>query len=181
MKRGHGCLASIKAEDRFQPLKSSGETLAKFAEDRARFLAELFRKAKKAKTWYTVDLASVSAEIGEPRERLVMALNYLEEQGDLRLTADGLRHGYRIVQMPHDPDALAFRRRVGPQLRPLRSLSRRGIPDLPPPRRRVLGPGEEAILHALKAEGHEALAAPRQMARFLCGISSPQQAAGASL
>jgi len=47
------------------------------------------------------------------------------------------------------------------------------IPDLPAPRRRDLGPAELDMLGSLKEEGHHALATPRQMARFLCGLTSP--------
>jgi ATP-dependent DNA helicase RecQ len=44
-----------------------------------------------------------------------------------------------------------------------------------PPRRateRKLGAGERAILAKLRAEGRSALATPREVTRFLCGLSS---------
>jgi ATP-dependent DNA helicase RecQ len=44
---------------------------------------------------------------------------------------------------------------------------------LPPPQSRELGPSEAALRDRLRAELHAALASPRQMARFLCGLSSP--------
>ena len=44
---------------------------------------------------------------------------------------------------------------------------------LPPPTRRPPGESDKAILTALRAEGHAALASPRQLARFLCGLRSP--------
>jgi ATP-dependent DNA helicase RecQ len=44
--------------------------------------------------------------INQPRERVVAAMNYLEEQGDLVLQVAGVRHGYRLVQMPADREAL---------------------------------------------------------------------------
>jgi ATP-dependent DNA helicase RecQ len=34
-------------------------------------------------------------------------------------------------------------------------------------------PDDVAIVRRLRAESHEALQSPRQLARFLCGISSP--------
>ena len=40
--------------------------------------------------------------MGEQRARLVVALNYLEEQGDLILKASGLRHSYRVLNLPGD-------------------------------------------------------------------------------
>ncbi len=44
---------------------------------------------------------------------------------------------------------------------------------LPPPSYPALGDAEAEQVRRLRAEDHEALAAPRQLARFLCGISSP--------
>jgi ATP-dependent DNA helicase RecQ len=42
-----------------------------------------------------------------------------------------------------------------------------------PPKRRPLGDRDAAALRDLRAENHAALATPRQLARFLCGINSP--------
>ena len=47
--------------------------------------------------------------LGERRERIVTALNYLEEQGDLTLQVAGLRQGYRRLRVPGDRSALAQR------------------------------------------------------------------------
>jgi ATP-dependent DNA helicase RecQ len=38
---------------------------------------------------------------------------------------------------------------------------------------RPLGDRDAAVLRDLRAENHAALATPRQLARFLCGINSP--------
>jgi ATP-dependent DNA helicase RecQ len=42
-----------------------------------------------------------------------------------------------------------------------------------PPRFRKPGPQDAEAIRRLRAERHAALQSPRQMARFLCGISSP--------
>lgn len=47
------------------------------------------------------------------------------------------------------------------------------IPPMPPEGTDALTPAELAQLDALKQAGHEALATPRQLARFLCGLASP--------
>jgi ATP-dependent DNA helicase RecQ len=44
---------------------------------------------------------------------------------------------------------------------------------LAPATTRAPGPVESRRLADLRAEGHRALATPRQQARFLCGLSSP--------
>ena len=43
-------------------------------------------------------------------------------------------------------------------------------PSTPP---RAIGPRERDVVEEARALGHEALATPRQLARFLCGLSSP--------
>jgi ATP-dependent DNA helicase RecQ len=45
-------------------------------------------------------------------------------------------------------------------------------PPIPAPVR-PMGRAERTLVETLQAQAHPALAAPRQMARFLCGLSSP--------
>ncbi|MCB9678137.1 MAG: RecQ family ATP-dependent DNA helicase [Alphaproteobacteria bacterium] len=44
---------------------------------------------------------------------------------------------------------------------------------LPPAEPVSFGPGEEALVREVRAQGHDALASARQLARFLCGLPSP--------
>ncbi len=92
---------------RFRPLVPSEEILGRFAGERRRFLAELFRRAKKAKTWFDLDLPTAAAALGAPRDRLVRALDYLAQEQLLELSAGGLRHRYRWRRRPEDSAALA--------------------------------------------------------------------------
>ena len=94
-------------EYRFQPQRSSAEMLAPFNAERQRFLRAMFAKASKGRVWFSLDIAATAATLGEPRERLIAALNYFEEQGDLILKVAGLRLGYRFVQRPTSADTLA--------------------------------------------------------------------------
>jgi ATP-dependent DNA helicase RecQ len=45
--------------------------------------ARLLAQSQKRKTWFKIDLRPRRRAIGAPREKMVAALNYLEEQGDL--------------------------------------------------------------------------------------------------
>jgi ATP-dependent DNA helicase RecQ len=92
-------------EYKFQPLTSSAEMLARFDASRAEFLKRLFKLAEKGKTWWKLDLEFAARTLDEPRERMIAALNYLEEHGHLKLQVAGVRQGYRL---------------------------RQGVPDLPP-------------------------------------------------
>ncbi len=197
-------------EFRFQPRRKSEEIFAKFNPSRADFLRRIFRRARRGKTWFTLDVEQASRAIGEPRARVVAALTYLEEQGDLIVQAAGLREGFRLVELPENLDQLAqslserFLRReqsdierigrvltyaeeegcftrhllayFGEQHDDCGHCARcQGAPPkrLPPATVHPPGEAEKAILDALRAEGHAALASPRQLARFLCGLRSP--------
>jgi ATP-dependent DNA helicase RecQ len=87
---------------RFQPLKSSAEMLAPFDEGRRQFLRKVLSQARKAKTWFSLDLDEVPSAIGEPRDRIVAALNFLEQAGGLTLQVSGARHGYRVCRDDYD-------------------------------------------------------------------------------
>ncbi|MCO6454465.1 MAG: RecQ family ATP-dependent DNA helicase [Pirellulaceae bacterium] len=96
------------ADYRFKPLASSADILARFDEARREFLAALFRQARKAQTWFEVNLERAAAT-GSDRQRVVRALDYLAELGLLELKVSGLRHRYRRLRMPDDPADLAQR------------------------------------------------------------------------
>jgi ATP-dependent DNA helicase RecQ len=92
---------------RFQPLKSSAEILAQFEGERQQFLRRLLRHAKKARTWFHIDLNDVSRTLDVPRDRVVRALDYLAERGWLRVDVSGARHRYRRLMAPSDLGSLA--------------------------------------------------------------------------
>jgi ATP-dependent DNA helicase RecQ len=78
------------------------EIVGRFDAERREFLERLFGLAKVGRTWNTVVLADAVATLGGARERVVKALTYLEEKGDLELQVAGVRQGYRVVQVPED-------------------------------------------------------------------------------
>ena len=64
---------------------------------RQRFLKSLFDSGKRGRRLLTVDVAASAATIGETGERIVKALRYLEESGDVELKPVGLRHRFRLL------------------------------------------------------------------------------------
>ena len=200
------------SEYKFQPTKPSAEILAKFDGRRADFLRRVLAQAQKGRTWFSLDVLRAAAATGEPRERVVAALNYLEEQGDLVLQVAGVRQGYRLVRAGVDIAAVAdglsarFAERERRDVERLRTIvdfveeggcrTRRllayfgetlpadcghcdvcegdaSATPLPRSATRPLGDREAAMIRDLKAAGKRALASPRQLARFLCGLTSP--------
>jgi len=198
-------------EYRFQPLKSSAEMLAPFDEGRRQFLRKILSHARKAKTWFWLGLDEVITATGEPRERIVAALNFLEQQGGLTLQVSGARHGYRVCKddfnlkemeekligrflsrETRDTERLQqvvhFAAHAGCYPRRLLTYFGQDLPSdcghcgycqgirpdpLPPAQRRPLDAEDKAALRDLVAKRHPALATPRQLARYLCGINSP--------
>ncbi len=202
---------SFYNEYQFQPLRPSAEILARFDPERASFLHELFASSVKAKTWFSIDLDKTSRKLQCPRDRLVKALTYLEEKGDLELKVAGLRNGFRIRNKPDDMQRLTsnlvdrFQKRegndIGRVIQVLDLVSRetcmvRGLlqhfgeelgrdcghcgiclGDAPArltrSARTDLGGNHRADIQALRHKQPHALHTPRQLARFLCGLSSP--------
>lgn len=113
------------ARYQFRPLHSSAEILSRFEGDRKQFLSQIFRQAVKAKVWFTLDVDQDARASGSPRERVVRALEYLDEQGLLEVKVEGVRHRYRRLRTPPDLDALAaslFRRSLEREAREIGRL-----------------------------------------------------------
>jgi ATP-dependent DNA helicase RecQ len=90
----------------FKARASSQEILARFDDDRRRFLRELFRQSRKAKIWFHIDVEQASKVLGCDRQRVVRALDYLGQQQLLEVQAAGLRHRYQRLQTPDDLPSL---------------------------------------------------------------------------
>ena len=91
----------------FQPLASSSEILSRFEDERRQFLMAVFKQARKAKTWFQIDLDKAAEVIDCPRDRIVRALDYLTEQGLLDVKVEGVRNRFSILQRPGDLDLLS--------------------------------------------------------------------------
>jgi ATP-dependent DNA helicase RecQ len=201
---------------KFQPNRPIKDILFRFSGERAEFLEQLFVSARKGKTWYTIDTHQAAIEMGEDRSRLIRALNFLEEDGDLTLQATGVRHGYRRLDTLTEPVALARKLAARFQDAEKRDIARiRDVVDLasnrrcivrrlldyfgedlgrdcghcdrclgdqvhemPTISRKALPKRAHSEISQLRKEGHAALSIPRQMARFLCGLSSPATSRG---
>jgi ATP-dependent DNA helicase RecQ len=200
----------VYTEFKFQLIKPSAEILRKFDSDRAAFLNSLFQCAAKGKTWFIIDVVKAAKQLGQERVRIVAALDYLDQNGDITLQTAGLRYGYQVAKRPDDFEGLVehlvdrFARREAHDIARLRKVvelaecsgchtrylleyfgeqrdncghcSRcQGAPRQMMPRSSVaaMRDADRRIVRQLVVERHDALRAPRQLARFLCGIASP--------
>ena len=189
---------------------SSGEwddVFGAFDPTRAEFLRRVIASGKAGRVWVAVDPDAVP---GEDRDRVVRALDYLEERGHVELKVADVRQRFTLLRQPASllevRDGLAdrFGRREhaeteriervlalvehdGCQVQALVGYFGETRADpcghctfcLTGERQRVPGsePAEltvDAEALAVLTEQHpEALATPRQRARFLCGLTSP--------
>ncbi|HEX2569840.1 MAG TPA: ATP-dependent DNA helicase RecQ [Polyangia bacterium] len=200
----------IYAEYKWKYLTPRDRVLAQFDEARRRFLDAVFAAATEGRTWARLDLAEAAERLGEPRERLVRALDYLAEKGHLELQATGLRQRLVVLRRPDDRAAL-----IGSLVERFETLEAREVARLQEVVDFVEGDGchttrlvgyfgerlerpcghctfcltgkrvrlepatppapfpSAAEIRALRAESPNALAEPRSVARFLCGLTSP--------
>ena len=91
----------------FKPLVPSAKILDQFDAHRREFLAGLFRRARKGKTWFSIDVDQAAADLHVPRERVVRALDHLHDEQLLEVRAAGVRHQYRRLRTPDGLDPLA--------------------------------------------------------------------------
>jgi ATP-dependent DNA helicase RecQ len=92
---------------RIRPLEPLAEILARFPGERGRFLESVFAQAKEGRKWHALDPAAAAAALGEERDRIGAAVDYLAQQGWVELqVADARQRFTRLVDDP-DPEALA--------------------------------------------------------------------------
>ena len=200
-----------------QFLKSESAILSALNEDRRRFLAALFGAGRRGPRYLTLEIEAAAQRLGEPRDRIVKALTWLEETGAITQKPAGLRHGFRLCgdASQRDPSAVAadqaklFAQREARDSQRLAQIldfaSASGCIT-----RRLIGYFGEALaedncghchfcrtgdpttqvalpatpiapftdadaeeIRALIFEEHASLATPRQITRFLCGLTSP--------
>ena len=77
-----------------------------FDADRADFLRRVLASGKEGRTWTTVDPAASAEALGEERDRIVVALGYLEQRGLVELKATDVRQRYTLRSRPPSPAAL---------------------------------------------------------------------------
>ncbi|MCI5126752.1 MAG: hypothetical protein D3925_20300 [Candidatus Electrothrix sp. AR5] len=85
----------------FKPLRPSAEILPRFDAERQEFLRKILSCAVKQKIWFTIDLDEAAQRTGSPRKRVITALDYLEQQGDMVLKVSGARLGFRKLAAAH--------------------------------------------------------------------------------
>jgi ATP-dependent DNA helicase RecQ len=201
---------------RLRPTLPKAELVAQFKGEPARFLEALLRAAKQGRTWLSLDPEALSTSLGQPRERIIRALEVIEERGYGVLEASDVRHRFTRCEADAQPEHLVgelrsrFERRESNEVQRIAEVLRlvhapgclsnalvahfgelrsepcghcsrcRAAPEPDAAQRRepattepeLIWPDRAAVL-ALAASQPQALGEPRQLARFLCGLTSP--------
>jgi ATP-dependent DNA helicase RecQ len=84
---------------RLRPLRPIPAISGQFAGERGQFIRDIFAHAKSGRVWYSLNPDDLAEQLHQDRVRLVRALEYLAEQGDIELQASDVRYRYeRLVQ-----------------------------------------------------------------------------------
>jgi ATP-dependent DNA helicase RecQ len=200
-----------------QFLRPESAVLAGHTGERQRFLTQLFAAGRRGPKYLTLELEAAAQKLGEPRERIVKALTWLEETGAITQKPAGLRHGFRLCGTASSvsPGEVAarlaelFARREERDLQRMAGLldfasasgciTRRLLAHFGEkledencghchfcrtgePANRVVLPASPIApftdadaeeIQALVFEENAALASPRAITRYLCGLTSP--------
>jgi ATP-dependent DNA helicase RecQ len=182
-----------------------------FDSKRQTFLRKLFESAKRGWKWQEINPEESASVIGESKEKIIKAIGYLEDLGDITVKPAGVRQGYRLLKKPDDLPALTqrlidlFQRREASDIQRLQEvvdhalapsclyaslLSHFGedmekcghcsrcqgdlppaeLPSAPTPE---ISQDDLTLIRELIDQKHSGLRTPRQLARFLCGMTSP--------
>jgi ATP-dependent DNA helicase RecQ len=213
-------LGTFYASYQFRFLQPEPRVLAGHKAERQAFLRRLFSVGKRGTKWITLNPDEAAAALEEPRDRIMKALTWLQESGDIELKPSGSRQKYRLSEDAHrrDPKEITQKmqqlfadreRRDVERLRQVLELaehrgcltkwllnyfgeamdadcgtctsckerekglamdSPREIPQSATP---PITTEHVAAIHELLREKHPSLRNSRQLARFLCGLTSP--------
>jgi ATP-dependent DNA helicase RecQ len=188
--------------------------------ERQVFLRRLFAAGKRGTKWITLNPDEAAAALEEPRERILKALTWLQEAGDIELKPSGSRQRYRLAEDAHRRDVKEItkkmqqlfaerERRDVERLRQVIELAghrgcltrwllhyfgetmdadcgtctsclerEKGIVmdaprEIPQSAAPPITTGHVSAIHELLREKHPSLRSSRQIARFLCGLTSP--------
>jgi ATP-dependent DNA helicase RecQ len=213
-------LGSFYASYQYRLLQPQERVLSGHKPERQRFLRKLFSLGSEGRKWTKLSPDEAANALNESRDRILKALTWLQEAGEIEMKPSGARQKYRLCEdaARRQPAQIAermvavFSEREARDVARLRQMldfarhrgcltrrlleyfgeslpedcghctsceeRRKGVSDEMPRTLPQSAPPEITTEHVrqmreLLAERHAALRTPRQLARFLCGITSP--------
>jgi ATP-dependent DNA helicase RecQ len=213
-------LGSFYASYQFRFIQPEQRILSGHKPERQAFLRCLFQCGKRGTKWITLNPDEAATELNEPRDRVLKALTWLQESGDIELKPSGSRQKYRLAEDAHrrDPKEITKKmqqlfaereKRDVERLREVLSFAQhrgcltkwllnyfgeametdcgtctsckereKGLTDdspreIPQSSTPPITVEHVAAIREVIAERKAALRSSRQLARFLCGLTSP--------
>lgn len=213
-------LGSFYASYQFRFLQPEQRILSGHNPDRQAFLRRLFAVGKRGTKWITLNPDEAAAALEEPRDRILKALTWLQESGEIELKPSGSRQKYRLSEDANRRDVKEITQKVQQLFadRERRDVERlwqvtelashrgcltrwllnyfgepmktdcgtctscqereKGLSDdspreIPQSVTPPITTGHVAAIQELLREKHPSLRTSRQLARFLCGLTSP--------
>jgi len=97
-------LGSFYASYQFRFIQPEQRILSGHKPERQAFLRSLFQCGKRGTKWITLNPDEAATELNEPRDRVLKALTWLQESGDIELKPSGSRQKYRLAEDAHRRD-----------------------------------------------------------------------------
>lgn len=213
-------LGSFYASYQFRFLQPEQRILSGHKPDRQAFLRRLFSAGKRGTKWITLNPDEAAAALEEPRDRILKALTWLQESGEIELKPSGSRQKYRLSEDAHRRDLKEITKKMQQlfadrehrdveRLRQVIELAEhrgcltkwllnyfgetmdadcgtctsckereKGLADdspreIPQSATPPITTEHVAAIQELLREKHPSLRTSRQLARFLCGLTSP--------
>ncbi len=213
-------LGSFYSSYQFRFLQPEARILSGHKPERQAFLRRVFSAGKRGTKWITLNPDEAAEQLEEPRERIMKALTWMQESGEIELKPSRARQRYRLCDdaAQRDPGPISVQMQQLFTKREARDVERlhqvlelaghrgcltrwllryfgeemaadcgtctscleraKGLTNEEPrplPQSAVteITMEDVAAIRALMDEGHASLRTPRQLARFLCGLSSP--------
>lgn len=98
-------LYSYFADYRFKFIATPEDIISRFTPDRQAFLQAVFAGSPLAKTWCQVDFDAIWQQAKGERQRVIAALDYLDQQGLISLESKQMVEVYKVVQSELDLNA----------------------------------------------------------------------------
>ncbi|MEI6858946.1 MAG: ATP-dependent DNA helicase RecQ [Shewanella sp.] len=99
---------SYFAEYKYKLLKSEAEILAVFNGERRDFVQAIFNHSDKAKIWFSVNFERLHQHYSSDRQRVLKAINYLDEKGMIELQTKQMTQVYDILDPRFSTEKLQF-------------------------------------------------------------------------
>ncbi|MBW8184651.1 RecQ family ATP-dependent DNA helicase [Shewanella nanhaiensis] len=100
---------SYFAEYKFKFLLPEAEVIEYFTAERRDFIRAIFTTADRAKIWSSVNFDSLNQSYASDRQRVLKAINYLDEKGMIELQSKQMTQVYQVVNSEFDDKELTAR------------------------------------------------------------------------